>query len=101
ACTVLCPVARLELHPFPTRRSSDLKALVTPQALPLVMRTRALSAARTTPPTHIGQDPRTILARPRAVGTAATGGGVRRRSTRMLAPAMAARTSSVTARAPP
>src|SRR5690606_8019739 len=65
-------------------------ALVTPQAPPETTRTPPPRTPRTTAPTVIDQAPRSPRAQPRALGTAATGGGTRRRCTSRLMPATTA-----------
>src|SRR3984885_7109747 len=59
-------------------------ALVMPQVPPLTSSTAAAPIPMTTEPARIGQEPRTTRAAPCAVGTASTGGGLRRFCTRRL-----------------
>src|SRR5882757_1122403 len=75
-------------------------AEVTPHGWPDTYSTAALSTPSTTAPTHIGQDPRSTLANPRAVGGSATGGGLRRLATAYEAATTSAITASESTSAP-
>src|SRR3569833_2347055 len=72
-------------------------ALVTPQIPPETRNTAPASTPSTTAPTRIGHEPRKTRAKPCAVGTTSTGGGVRRRCTARLTMTIPASTAIVIA----